>query len=112
MDGHPRTNNSVEWFHNSLQGSVNTHNPTICKIISRFETEESLSRKKKADATNGMQLDKKNYQNVNAKFHSNVINFSLSSSQECLNKHCSLHAFFLNCNVDISCGVVMNVFIL
>ncbi|KII61887.1 hypothetical protein RF11_14163 [Thelohanellus kitauei] len=42
-DGLPRTNNSVEGWHNAFQSSVGCHHPTIYKLIENFRFEQDLA---------------------------------------------------------------------
>ena len=43
LDGLPRTNNSVEGWHNAFQSTVACHHPTIYTLVDHFRREQDLT---------------------------------------------------------------------
>ena len=58
MDGHPRTNNGMEGFPITHQGSVTISNLTVTESLTSFKAEESTVLKK-IHFINGVQITKK-----------------------------------------------------
>ena len=62
----PRTNNSIEAFHNALQTVTNSH-PTIWRLIECLRREEGLASKRLVDLRMGNSDRKKKYRSINEK---------------------------------------------
>ena len=46
-DGLPRTNNSVEGWHNAFQSSVACHHPTVYTLVDHFRCEQDITEQNK-----------------------------------------------------------------
>jgi len=61
----PRTNNSVEGWHNGFESSLNACHPTIWKCIDSFKKEESLIKLQTEQLIAGMTMGvKRNYEST------------------------------------------------
>ena len=67
LDGEPRTNDSVEGFHNALQSSITNAYPTLWKLIDCLQKEEAPAAKKKVDNSTETHLSRPKYQKPNGK---------------------------------------------
>lgn len=67
LNDEPRTNNSIEAFHNALQSSVTNAHPTIWKLIDCLQREDSLASKKLLDIRTGVHESKSKYRKLNEK---------------------------------------------
>ena len=64
----PRTNNSVEGFHNALSNTLQENHPNVWKFIRRLHSEEILAKTKVLHTERGEQgYSKKKYKDVNTR---------------------------------------------
>lgn len=69
----PRTNNSVEAWHNTIQNAITCKHPTIWKLIDAIKKEEALALKKKIDFDRGIDVILRHkYKDVNKRLQNAI----------------------------------------
>ena len=94
MSSEPRTNNSVEAFHNALQSSITNAHPTIWKLVDCLIREDGLATKKLIDIRLGSRTSNPKYRKVNQKLQYMIQNYDKDNKTTFLEMVSScLHTF-------------------
>lgn len=73
----PKTNNSVEGWHHSLQSSLGFHHPDPYRLIAALKAEQSLTEQKQADARRGVapRVSKTVYTRIAERLQAVLVNY-------------------------------------